>query len=374
MLRSAVIGTLVACLIGFAVLDAQMGGDGYSEAVVTDESAGTGTDAPAIPAAAPSDAAVSADETASDPQEPAAAQDSWAENRPPAGTPRSLPKQLFPANNWWNLNISQAPVDPKSANFITSIGTGNLRYDWGNNYGLPYVTVSGNYPKVRFQACSYWSQTDKVEYPIPVPALTEPGWTEDLKGTIDNPVSTGDRHLLIVDVDNQFLYEIYQPYRNATGSPKTMPNGTILQPGSFYCASAAMWDMKTNNTRPDGWTSSDAAGLQVLPGLVQYRRSHGPGSDYARASHHLELELEPVAALRLARDPFRRQLERHESSAWHAPPPQGVEGHFLRRASRTKGPAVDEGLRRDLRRQRRARHDHGNQRPTLGQLREPHPH
>ena len=104
MLRSAVIGTLVACLIGFAVLDAQMGGDGYSEAVVTDESAGTGTDAPAIPAAAPSDAAVSADETASDPQEPAAAQDSWAENRPPAGTPRSLPKRLFPDDNWWNLN------------------------------------------------------------------------------------------------------------------------------------------------------------------------------------------------------------------------------------------------------------------------------
>ena len=52
-----------------------------------------------------------------------------------------------------------------------------------------------------------------------------------------------------------------------------MSNGTILQPGGFYCASAAMWDMKTNNTRPDGWTSSDAAGLQVLPGLVQDTRS-----------------------------------------------------------------------------------------------------
>ena len=106
--------------------------------------------------------------------------------------------------------------------------------------------------------------------------MTEPGWTEDLEGTIDNPVSTGDRHLLIVDVDNQHLYEIYQPYRNATGAPQTMPNGTVLQPGSFYCASAAFWDMKTNNTRPDGWTSSDAAGLQVLPGLVQYDEVMGP--------------------------------------------------------------------------------------------------
>ena len=106
--------------------------------------------------------------------------------------------------------------------------------------------------------------------------MTEPGWTEDLEGTIDNPVSTGDRHLLIVDVDNQHLYEIYQPYRNATGAPQTMPNGTVLQPGAFYCASAAFWDMKTNNTRPDGWTSSDAAGLQVLPGLVQYDEVMGP--------------------------------------------------------------------------------------------------
>ena len=90
------------------------------------------------------------------------AADYWAENRPPAGTPRSLPKRLFPADNWWNLNISQAPVDPKSESFIASIGTGSLRYDWGNNYGLPYVTVSGNYPKVKFQGCSYWNETDQM--------------------------------------------------------------------------------------------------------------------------------------------------------------------------------------------------------------------
>jgi hypothetical protein len=275
MLRSAVIGTLVACLIGFAVVNAQMGENRSSEASVTGESAGTGTDAPTLPAE-PADAAPSAEATASEPQEPAASRDYWAENRPPAGTPRGLPKRLFPDDNWWNLDVSQAPVDPKSKSFITSIGTGNLRYDWGNNYGLPYVTVSGNYPKVRFQSCAYWRETDQVEYPIPIPALTEPGWTEDLKGTIDNPVSTGDRHLLIVDVDNQFLYEIYQPYRNATGSPKAMSNGTVLKPGNFYCASAAMWDMKTNNTRPDGWTSSDAAGLQVLPGLVKYDEVMGP--------------------------------------------------------------------------------------------------
>jgi uncharacterized repeat protein (TIGR02543 family) len=254
MFRSVLVGTVVASLLGIALVNAQV-----------NPSDDAGPAAPTAEASAPEPA----------PQEPAY----WAENRPPAGTSRSLPKRLFPADNWWNQRVADAPLDPKSAAFIESIKLGGdpkLRYDWGNNYGLPFVTVSGNYPKVRFQSCAYWGETDKVEYPIPIPALTEPGWTEDLTGTIDNPVSTGDRHLIIVDVENQFLYEIYQPYRNATGSPKTMYDGTVLQPGSFFCASAAMWDMKTNNTRPDGWTSSDAAGLQVLPGLVQYDEVMGP--------------------------------------------------------------------------------------------------
>lgn len=198
----------------------------------------------------------------------------WAENRPAAGTAHSLPTRLFPTNNWWNLNISQAPVDAKSADYVRDIsgGTGEQvkpRHDWGNTYGLPYVTVSGNYPKGTIQHMAYWDESDHVGYPIPTPALTQPGWTEDIQGTINNPVSSGDRHLLIVDVDNQYLYEIYQPYHNGSGSPVQW-NGFTVQPGEYYCASAAFWDMKTNNTRTIGWTSSDAAGLQVLPGLVQY--------------------------------------------------------------------------------------------------------
>ena len=194
----------------------------------------------------------------------------WTELRPAAGTPRSLPAQLFPADNWWRINIAQAPTDPKSASYIKTLAGARLSYDWGDNYGIPYVTVSGNYPKVRFQGGYYWSESDDIGYPVPLPALTEPGWTEDLSGTISNPASKGDRHLLIVDVDNQLLYEIYQPIYNATASPMAMADGRYLQPQQYYCASAAMWDMKTNNTRPEGWTSSDAAGLQVLPGLVQY--------------------------------------------------------------------------------------------------------
>ena len=121
-------------------------------------------------------------------------------------------------------------MDPKSVSYIKALASARLSYDWGNNYGFPFITVSGNYPKVRFQGGSYWTESDDVGYPVPLPALTEPGWTEDLSGTISNPVSKGDRHLLIVDVDNQYLYEIYQPIYNATDSPMVMADGRYLQP------------------------------------------------------------------------------------------------------------------------------------------------
>jgi hypothetical protein len=151
-----------------------------------------------------------------------------------------------------------------------------LSYDWGNNYGLPYATVSGNYPTVRFAGGSYWGESDNVDYPIPIPALTQSGWTETVGGKPGPPINVlpndgADHHLLIVDVDNQYLYEIYQPFYNAGTTNVTWPgNGATVRPGQYYCASAAFWDMKTNRTRPEGWTSSDAAGLQVLPGLAQY--------------------------------------------------------------------------------------------------------
>jgi hypothetical protein len=183
---------------------------------------------------------------------------------------------LFPASNWWNQDISTAPVDPRSPAYIAGLAGAKVWYDWGNNYGLPYVTVSGNYPKVRFAGGSYWGESDDVEYPIPIPALTESGWTETVGGKPGPPISVlpndgADHHLIIVDVDNQYLYEIYQPFYNAGTTNVTWPsNGATVRPGQYYCASASFWDMKTNRTRPEGWTSSDAAGLQVLPGLVQY--------------------------------------------------------------------------------------------------------
>jgi hypothetical protein len=87
--------------------------------------------------------------------------------------------------------------------------------DFGNNYGQPKVAVSGDYPKVTFSGYLYDSDTDKVPVPIPVEAITEPGWSQDLLGSLSVPVSTGDRHICIVDKDNNILYEVYQPFYNA---------------------------------------------------------------------------------------------------------------------------------------------------------------
>jgi hypothetical protein len=241
----------------------------------------------------------------------------WAELNPAAGTARSLPTRLFPADNWWNLNVSQAPVDPKSSAYIKALASVRLSYDWGNNYGIPFIAVSGNYPKIRFQGGYYWSQSDDVGYPLPIPALSEPGWTEDLSGTISNPVSKGDRHLLIVDVDNQYLYEIYQPIYNATDSPVVMADGQYLQPRQYYCASAAMWDMKTNNTRPEGWTSSDAAGLQLLPGLVKY--DEVAGTEPIAHAHRMTLNMSASAP------PLYVWPATHAAGSWSADhPPLGA--------------------------------------------------
>ena len=201
MRRFVLIVALVAGLLGLVDVGAKTGESSPSEAV-TGAGPAMGT-APVTAPAMPRDGNLATDATAGDPQEPSPVY--WAENRPPAGTDRSLPTRLFPADNWWNLSISAAPVDAKSPTYIAALAAARLTYDWGNNYGIPYVTVSGDYPKIRFQGGYYWKGSDDVEYPVPIPALTELGWTQDLAGTISNPVWKGDRHLLIVDVDNQYL-------------------------------------------------------------------------------------------------------------------------------------------------------------------------
>ncbi|HYK42088.1 MAG TPA: hypothetical protein VE007_06830 [Thermoanaerobaculia bacterium] len=196
---------------------------------------------------------------------------------PVANGPLPGPFPLFPADNWWNLDVSTAPVDPGSAGYIGFIGTTRaLHPDFGGDasatgpdiYGMPYAVVGGTQAKksVHFQ---YSSESDGVDhttnqsfpfYPIPDEAITQPKWIEDgYPGNVDRR-AISDRHLLIVDRDNRYLYELYNVFYD----------GAQWQAGS-----GAFFDMNRNDRRPDGWTSADAAGLAILPGLVRYDEVYG---------------------------------------------------------------------------------------------------
>ena len=180
------------------------------------------------------------------------------------------PLPLFPASNWWNLDISAAPVDPNSANFINFIGVSKAtRPDFGGEvspgsadvYGFPYVNVNGTQPK-KIVTFLYAGESDGVGvpfYPIPDEAITLPHWIEEgYPGNVDRRTFS-DRHLLIVDGANQLLYELYNVFYDGS---------------SWQAGSGAFFDMKTNNRRPEGFTSADAAGLAILPGLVRYDEAY----------------------------------------------------------------------------------------------------
>jgi len=191
-----------------------------------------------------------------------------------AAVPGPLP--LFPPDNWWNADISSAPVDPASASYIAFInngGTRRLHPDFGGEaspgsvdvYGMPYAIVDGSQPKLPV-AFQYWDESDGVDmstgqgvpfYPIPAQSITQPHWIEGgAPGNIDQRAQS-DRHLLIIDCTNRHLYELYNVYYNTTQA-------------KWYAGSGAFFDMNTNNRRPDTWTSADAAGLAIFPGLVRY--------------------------------------------------------------------------------------------------------
>jgi hypothetical protein len=158
-------------------------------------------------------------------------------------------KRLFPADNPWNKDISGEPVDPNSDKLIASIGKDKpLHPDFGTVYqgapsGIPYVVVSGDQPKVAVEF-AYPDESDPGPYPVPPNPPIEGG-----------PDAKGDRHVLIVDRDNWKLYELFDVHPKGKG---------------WKAGSGAIFDLKSNKLRPAGWTSADAAGLPILPGLVRY--------------------------------------------------------------------------------------------------------
>ena len=161
-------------------------------------------------------------------------------------------KQLFPPDNPWNEDISNSQVDPNSDNLIAGIGLNtNLHPDFGTVWngapnGIPYIVVSGSQPKVPLNWTAYGDESDPGPYPIPADAPIEGG-----------PNSTGDRHVLVIDRDNWMLYELGYAF-------------PINDRASWNANCGAIFDLNSNALRPAGWTSADAAGLPIFPGLVRY--------------------------------------------------------------------------------------------------------
>jgi len=169
---------------------------------------------------------------------------------------RSLPGApscpVFPRTNHWNLRVDRLPVLAGSSAIVRSIGIdatthadfGSGRYE-GGPIGIPYVTVGAGQRKVpvRFD---YADESDRGPYPIPPSAPVEGGRRSD-----------GDRHVIVVDRSRCRLYELFGAYPRDGGTRWTAGSG-------------AVWNLRSNRLRPRGWTSADAAGLPILPGLARY--------------------------------------------------------------------------------------------------------
>jgi hypothetical protein len=165
-------------------------------------------------------------------------------------TPSDRVQTVFPPDNPWNQSIAAAEIDPNSNVLISSCGGSRLHPDFGTVYdgapmGIPYVTVNGSQAKVPV-TFDYADESDPGPYPIPRDAPIEGGANSD-----------GDRHVIVIDTENWILYELF--------SATPLNGGT-----SWSAGSGAIFDLKKNTERPAGWTSADAAGLPIYPGLVRY--------------------------------------------------------------------------------------------------------
>jgi len=162
---------------------------------------------------------------------------------------------ILPADNIWNTPVDNLPLDPNSATYVNTIGSSEtLHPDFGSGVwppnstspiGIPFVEVPGSQPLVDIVFTDWPSESDPGPYPVPPNAPIEGG-----------PDGDGDRHVLVIDQDNCVLYELFYAWPQ--------------NDGSWEASSGAIYYLSSNALRPDGWTSADAAGLPIFPGLVRF--------------------------------------------------------------------------------------------------------
>lgn len=158
--------------------------------------------------------------------------------------------QVFPKDDVWNKDISREPVDPQSAAFVAEIGANKLLHpDFGTKYGIPFQLVDAKTPRVT-PTFRYADDSDKGPYPVPENPLIE--------GVLAEGANVeGDRHILCIDMEQKKLYEMWNCWNRN---------------GKWECGSGAIFDLAkiSEGQRPKGWTSADAAGLPIFPGLARY--------------------------------------------------------------------------------------------------------
>jgi hypothetical protein len=167
---------------------------------------------------------------------------------------------VLPADNALNQEVASLPESPDSQAYVASIGlTAHLHPDFGQNpaYGIPYEIVGPGQPKVPVRFTSFGSESDRGPYPIPVDAAIEGGGRK----------GRGDKHVLVVQEGSCIDYELYKAARTKAGGWKA--------------AAGAVFDLRSNALRPEGWTSADAAGLPIFPLLARYQDVSAGAIDHA---------------------------------------------------------------------------------------------
>jgi hypothetical protein len=190
--------------------------------------------------------------------------------KPVAGTHCSE----FPSNNWWHADVRHLPVHPRSRQWLSHMSTDvDLHPDFGPSfgdgpdYGIPVTVVGPAHAEVRV-SFQYADESDRVRYPLGQDTRIEGGRGSD-----------GDRHAIIVETGTCRLYELY---------------ATRVRGSRWSAGSGAVWSLRSNKLRPSGWTSADAAGLPILPGLLRWNEVHAGKVDHAirfttdvTSRHHL---------------------------------------------------------------------------------------